>query len=386
MADLVAWLRQRLSDLGSRTASGRAHAPPQTAPDPALARWQLMLDGTHAPSLVLDRDDVVIGSNAMADVILPNARALPFSKTCRAPELLAAIASARATGAQQPCHIAKLSAYHGAAVAIVTPLGQRPPPGHPAMLVAIRDLTEEEKLSRMRSDFVANASHELRTPLTSLRGFIETLQGPARDDAAARDRFLAIMHDQAVRMSRLIDDLLSLSRVEMQEHLRPTGRVDLAGLADDVMREAKPIAESAGIALRRAPGPDGPAHADRYVTGDKDELRLMLQNLVLNAIKYGRTGGSVEVAIAPADRQRLVVSVRDDGIGIAAEHLPRLTERFYRASTSESRARGGTGLGLAIVKHIVNRHRGELQIESNPGVGSTFSVKLPVASGVPTKA
>lgn len=355
-----------------------------TPPDPALARWQLMLDGTHGPSLILDREDTVIGSNTMADVILSNARGLPFSAVCRAPELLAAIATARSNGAQQPCHIARLSAYHGAAVAIVTPLSLRPLPGQAAMLVAIRDLTEQEKLSRMRSDFVANASHELRTPLTSLKGFIETLQGPAKDDATARDRFLGIMHDQANRMSRLIDDLLSLSRVEMQEHVRPTGRVDVAALLDDVMREARPAADSAAISVLDPKMSGDLELSSLGVIGDRDELRLMLQNLVQNAVKYGRRGGQVELLIAPADRQRLAISVRDDGIGIAPEHLPRLTERFYRASAPESRARGGTGLGLAIVKHIVNRHRGELLIESDPGVGSTFTVKLPLAPGVRT--
>jgi two-component system, OmpR family, phosphate regulon sensor histidine kinase PhoR len=351
-------------------------AAPAPPPEAGLARWQMMLDGSHGPSLVLDRDDIVIGSNGLADSILPHAQGLPISAVCRAPELLEAIAAAHKSGVQQPCHITKLSAYHGAAVAIVTPLTPQPAARQAALLVALRDLTEQEKLSRMRSDFVANASHELRTPLTSLKGFIETLQGPAKEDAPARERFLAIMHEQAVRMSRLIDDLLSLSRVEMKEHVRPTERVDVVTLFDEVMREAAPAAERAGITLVCTP-PAPNANGGVMVTGDRDELRLLLQNLMQNAIKYGRNGGRVELLAGAADGPRLAIHVRDDGIGIDAEHLPRLTERFYRVSTGESRARGGTGLGLAIVKHIVSRHRGEMTIESEPGVGSTFTVKLP---------
>ncbi len=353
--------------------------PTQRPPaDPALVRWQPMLDGLHAPALILDNRDIVIGSNGLADAILPHAQGQVITAVCRAPELLDAVASARTSGAQQACHIPRLSPYHEAAVAIVTPLAQQPTAGQAALLIAIRDLTEQEKLSRMRSDFVANASHELRTPLTSLKGFIETLQGPAKDDSAARERFLAIMGQQASRMSRLIDDLLSLSRVEMKEHLRPTDHVNIAALFDEVIQDATPAAQEAGIALSCLPPSDGGGSGPVLVVGDRDELRLMLQNLVQNAIKYGRRGGRVELSAGAPESQRLPIRISDNGLGIAAEHLPRLTERFYRVSGGESATRGGTGLGLAIVKHIVNRHRGELSITSELGVGSTFTVKLPI--------
>jgi len=229
----------------------------------------------------------------------------------------------------------------------------------------------------MRADFVANASHELRTPLASLRGFVETLQGAAKNDTEARERFLKVMSEQAERMSRLVDDLLSLSRVEMREHLPPAQNVDLNDAVSHVIQALQPLAAGAGtsIEFKRL---DGPA----VVRGDRDELVQVFQNLVQNALKYGKSGGRIEVAVAYTEASgarpaRFVVSVTDDGVGIAPQHLPRLTERFYRVNVLASRERGGTGLGLAIVKHILNRHRGELTISSKVGHGSTFAVVLP---------
>jgi two-component system phosphate regulon sensor histidine kinase PhoR len=231
----------------------------------------------------------------------------------------------------------------------------------------------------MRADFVANASHELRTPLAYLKGSVETLQGSAKDDPAARAAFLKTMGEQAERMSRLVDDLLSLSRVEMREYLPPSGEVDLAAVLADVTQTLEPMAQQADIALSLS-GQEEAAP----LRGDYDELAQVFQNLVQNAIKYGRSGGRVEVRLGrePADRLvRYRVDVADDGPGIAPQHLPRLTERFYRVSVAASREKGGTGLGLAIVKHILNRHRGELLIASTLGQGSTFSVVLPAAPG-----
>ena len=197
----------------------------------------------------------------------------------------------------------------------------------------------------MRADFVANASHELRTPLASLRGFVETLQGAAKDDAQARERFLKVMGEQAERMTRLIDDLLSLSRVEMREHLPPAERVDLNDAVAHVIQSLQPIAGQAGttIEFRRLEAP-------AVVRGDSDEIVQVFQNLVQNAIKYGKRGGRIDVALArePAGGgrpARFVVAVTDDGPGIAPQHLPRLTERFYRVSVAASREKGGTGLG-----------------------------------------
>jgi two-component system phosphate regulon sensor histidine kinase PhoR len=243
-------------------------------------------------------------------------------------------------------------------------------------LIVFRDISDQEKLARMRADFIANASHELRTPLASLRGFVETLQGPARDDPESRDRFLAIMATQASRMTQLIEDLLTLSRVEMRVHVPPRGIVELNELVGFVVQMLEPLAQANNTSLAVSPL-GGPAE----VRGDRDELVQVFQNLVQNAIKYGRPGGHVEVRIAReppklGHASRIAVAVIDDGPGIAEAHLPRLTERFYRVNVTQSREKGGTGLGLAIVKNIVNRHRGELKIASKLGEGSTLTVVL----------
>jgi two-component system phosphate regulon sensor histidine kinase PhoR len=244
----------------------------------------------------------------------------------------------------------------------------------PALLVVLRDISQEERLAQMRADFIANASHELRTPLTSLRGFIETLQGLARDDPEARAKFLDIMSIQAGRMTRLLDDLLSLSRLEMRAHVAPRGEVEINALVREVVDLLQPIAREAGITMIFAGEP-----AECLVRGDRDELVQVFQNLVQNAIKYG--GSHVDVMVTRTSgtgraRDRVIVEVRDDGPGIAEEHLPRLTERFYRVDVAASRDKGGTGLGLAIVKHVLNRHGGQLRITSTPGAGSTFAVVL----------
>ena len=245
------------------------------------------------------------------------------------------------------------------------------------LLVMVNDLTEQQRLERMRADFVANASHELRTPLASLTGFIETLQGPARNDAATRERFLGIMSEQAGRMARLIDDLLSLSRIEMRLHVRPTEEVDLGSVLVHVVDALSPLAVDSGVTVER----DLPA-TPVMVRGDRDELVQVFENLVENAIKYGASGGRVLVS-ARLEREnggprRVAVAVRDWGQGIAGDHVPRLTERFYRIDIETSRQQKGTGLGLAIVKHILARHRGRLQIESEPGKGATFTVRLDI--------
>ena len=247
------------------------------------------------------------------------------------------------------------------------------PPGGAVAILSLHDVTELKRSEQMRADFVANAGHELKTPLAALIGFIETLIGPARDDAAARDRFLGIMGEQARRMARLVDDLLSLSRIELNEHVAPTGEVALVPVIDEVVRGLELRAGERGIRIARALPEELPA-----VIGDRDELAQIFQNLLDNAVKYGRPNSEVRVSAALADAQVGIV-VADRGDGIPSEHLPRLTERFYRVDTARSRELGGTGLGLAIVKHILNRHRGRLDIQSRVGEGSTFTVWLRAA-------
>ena len=242
----------------------------------------------------------------------------------------------------------------------------------------LRDLTPLRLVEEMRSDFVANASHELRTPLASLSGFIETLQGPARSDAPARDRFLAIMKEQATRMARLIDDLLVAVADRGQGNHLSDNSVDLGGPSvRQVADGLSPLAHEREVEVKIAD-----QGSSLLVPGDRDELIRVFENLIENALKYGAPGRRVDITLArdPANggAKEAVVSVRDYGPGIAPEHLPRLTERFYRVDISESRAQGGTGLGLALVKHILNRHRGRLVIESTPGAGATFAVRLPL--------
>ncbi|WP_328590522.1 ATP-binding protein [Frigidibacter oleivorans] len=245
-------------------------------------------------------------------------------------------------------------------------------------LLAFEDVTDLEKAEEMRRDFVANVSHELRTPLTALLGFIETLKGAARDDAAARERFLTIMEREAGRMNRLVRDLLSLSRVEAEERMRPGERIDMSAVVRGAIAALKPVAEAAKVEIELT-GADQPI----LLLADPDQMMQVFSNLIENAVKYGGGGRHVTVAIAREPREiglrgpAVRFEVIDRGEGIEAVHLPRLTERFYRVDAHRSREKGGTGLGLAIVKHIVNRHRGRLKIESEKGKGSKFTVLLP---------
>ena len=250
------------------------------------------------------------------------------------------------------------------------------------VLLCFLDITQVQQAGQMRRDFVANVSHELRTPLTALMGFIETLRGAARDDAAARDRFLDIMEGEAGRMNRLVGDLLSLSRVEDEERVRPREKVLINDILLSVIRTLTPLAKEMEVTLKEDFG-DTPAE----LVGDGDQLMQVFTNLIENAIKYGRKGGTIEIRIGKPERDPALramgvrIHVADDGPGIDGKHLPRLTERFYRADNHRSRALGGTGLGLAIVKHIINRHRGRLRVESELGKGSVFTVVLPTGAG-----
>ncbi|SEW17297.1 two-component system, OmpR family, phosphate regulon sensor histidine kinase PhoR [Aliiroseovarius sediminilitoris] len=247
-------------------------------------------------------------------------------------------------------------------------------------ILTFLDVSRQEEAGQMRSDFVANVSHELRTPLTALTGFIETLRGPARDDPAARARFLDIMEKEAGRMNRLVTDLLSLGRLEDMGWMRPTDLVELDQVILMVINALNPAAKDRNVDVRASFDTTRPV----IVLGDRDQLTQVFTNLTENAIKYGHKGGTVQITVKAVAQMPafkgpgLEVTVQDDGDGIDSKHLGRLTERFYRVDNHRSRELGGTGLGLAIVKHIVNRHRGRLRIESTPGAGSCFSVTLPV--------
>jgi two-component system phosphate regulon sensor histidine kinase PhoR len=240
--------------------------------------------------------------------------------------------------------------------------------------VRLADRSEAHAAERMRVDFVANASHELRTPLATLVGYAETLRDAGEAlDAATRERFTAIVHDEARRMQRLVEDLISLSRIEGEKFSPPTDAIDIAWLLDETKRGAANAAAERGCTIEIAVPAGLPP-----VAGDRAQLLQLYDNLVGNALRYGRAGGTVRI-VAAAEGATIRTAVSDEGEGIAKEHVPRLTERFYRVDTGRSRSAGGTGLGLSIVKHIVERHRGRLAIESEPGTGTVVAVTLPAA-------
>ena len=342
----------------------------------ATSPMHVMAEALPDPVIVLNPAGQVAFCNAPARGLFSSLReGSHISSVIRTPEFLDAIAAAPERGRAVTVTYAERVPVGRRMAAIVAPL-TRGVEGGGNILVLLRDLTEGERINQMRADFIANASHELRTPLASLRGFIETLQSSAKCDPSARERFLPIMAEQASRMTRLIDALLSLSRVEMNAHVPPSELIDLNEVINHAKDTLDPLARDMGFRFEVTPFPR-PA----IVRGDRDELVQVMQNLVHNAFKYGERGGRVRVEakhIPSLGRQagRYAIAVIDNGPGIAPEHLPRLTERFYRVDVASSREKGGTGLGLAIVKHILNRHRGELAIASKPGKGSTFTVML----------
>jgi len=327
----------------------------------------LAVDGAESIVAANERATALFGAELVGRALIT---------VTRAPAVVEALAMLRQTGLRQGARLVHQD--HGTEHVLILSAAQLGEGASRMALLCFEAVTEREAAAQMRRDFVANVSHELRTPLTALMGFIETLQGPARKDFAAQERFLAIMAHEAGRMNRLVQDLLSLSQVEASERQRPVERVDLAVLLASTLRGLAPVADAAKVALEL----EGVESA-QIVAGDSDQLRQVLTNLVENAIKYGASGGRVLVRLDPVARDATLrgpavrLLVRDFGQGIDPMHVPRLTERFYRVDNHRSREMGGTGLGLAIVKHIVNRHRGRLKIESVLGEGSTFSVILP---------
>ena len=327
------------------------------------------------PALLIGPDSRILAVNPGARALFGTAAVGRHHVTVlRRPALLEAVAAATTGEARAERVTLTESARQSVHMVHVAPVGAT---GAGGVLLTLEDVSAREEAEQMRRDFVANVSHELKTPLTALMGFIETLSGRAAEDAEARGRFLAIMAREADRMNRLVADLLSLSRVEAGERMRPGERVDAVALVREAVAALRPLAGECGTSLDLATGEDA-----LHVPGDADQLPQVFRNLVENAIKYG--GSRVEVSVARLERDAVLrapvlgVTVADDGPGIDPAHIPRLTERFYRVDTHRSRELGGTGLGLAIVKHIVSRHRGRLRIESRPGEGSRFTVLLPV--------
>lgn len=350
---------------------------PSRVVDRSRSLMSAVVDALPDPGIILSPTGQVVFFNVPAKGLFPALReGNHISSLIRAPEFLDAVSAAPQTGRAASVLYAERVPVGRRVEATVAPLVRKGEPDCD-IFVLLRDFTEGDRINRMRTDFIANASHEMRTPLASLRGFIETLQSSAKEDEAARERFLPIMAEQAARMTRLIDALLSLSRLEMNAHVPPSDLVDLNDVLGHARDTLEPLAadNKTTLEVERFAKP-------AIVRGDRDELLQVLQNLVQNALKYGRPGGTVRIeakhipSLNQHARGRFAISVVDDGPGIPAEHLPRLTERFYRVDVDSSREKGGTGLGLAIVKHILNRHRGELAIASKPGRGSTFTIML----------
>jgi len=337
-----------------------------------------ILNALPDPVLLLDGKRHVLAANQAADDLFDaDPRVKDLSSSLRHPEALTAVAEVLKTGGSQRVEItlnqpvSRTFEIH--AVAIAPGMA-----GAARAMIAFHDVTSAINAQQMRADFVANVSHELRSPLSSLVGFIETLTEAAQNDKEARERFLGIMDGEARRMARLIDDLLSLSHVEANEHIRPKEKVDLALMVGSIADALSVKAKARKIDVIR----EGFEDLDN-ITGDRDELTEVFTNLLDNAVKYGAEGSTVTLQAERVERipdvggPGIALRVMDQGEGIATEFIPRLTERFYRIDKGRSRSMGGTGLGLAIVKHIVNRHRGRFMIESTLGKGSTFSVYLP---------
>jgi two-component system phosphate regulon sensor histidine kinase PhoR len=329
--------------------------------------------------VVFDRDGATVHANQAAVTAFGSFGAgIPLQRKFRAPEMQELINTLLAGEAETDTvdYVERVPIERVYRVAATRIRGNGE-----LFVMVFKDQSETRRIDRMRADFIANASHELRTPLASIAGFVETLRGPARDDAKARDHFLRIMQEQTSRMARLIDDLLSLSRLEMKPFLAPGGEVDIHQTVESVIDSLGPMAREAGVEIVRE-FPAGPV----IVAGSRDELFQVFENLLENACKYGQSGGRVIVSINRPEQGsdgETMVSFRDFGPGIAAEHIPRVTERFYRVDVEASRGRKGTGLGLAIVKHILTRHNARLSIKSEVGKGSDFTVHFPPAGRTP---
>ncbi|HWL04083.1 MAG TPA: ATP-binding protein [Xanthobacteraceae bacterium] len=375
-----------LISVATALAMGPEAVPAEALPDQingiagARAAAVAVIESLPDPVIVLDRHGDIVGFNRWAAALAPAMRrGEPVTLSLRMPELTEAIRESRRTWQPRRVEISERVPhdrwYEVFVVPFVTSAQVAPELPQDLIILSFRDLTPLRRVEEMRADFVANASHELRTPLAALLGFIETLQGPARNDAAARERFLGIMQSQAGRMARLIDDLLSLSRIELNLHRKPDTPVDIISALRQVCDSLQTLARDRGVTIEAAL-PDSPV----MIAGDRDELMRLFENLIENGLKYGASGGRVLVTFQPPSGKanEASITVRDFGPGIAPEHLPRLTERFYRADVGESRAQGGTGLGLALVKHILNRHGGRLSIESQFGKGASFIARVPL--------
>lgn len=395
-----------------RFSSGRVWADPiqriveagLSAQQAEIANLQIARGVAQAlpePLFILDADGVVEHANPAGEDLVgsKDVEGRHFAAVLRSPDVFEAAEEVLKTGQAQTVDFITTGSVERSCKAFVAPLAAGvESPSAARSLVFIRDLTSERRLDQMRADFIASASHELRTPLASLLGFIETMKGHAKDDPEAKEKFLSIMQSQAERMQRLVADLMSLSRIELNEHVPPKDDEDLADIAKDVVDSLAPLFEQAGAIVDFT----NDTIMDTTIRGDRDEIFQAIQNLLDNAVKYGGDPAMIKVRVGrgaapplaeegePGHRagdsaaqtagrlgvqidDLIFVQIRDFGPGIERADLPRLTERFYRVNVERSRKSGGTGLGLAIVKHVLNRHMGGFQIESRLAGGTAFN-------------
>ncbi len=372
IAKSVAPLKQALQTLANRKNTTEPSERPRVVRGdidslPAVYLAAAVLD----PLYIFDGAGSILYSNEAADLAFgPMTKSVSLRLKFRAPEMHELV-SRVISGAEESTAINYSErvpverAYRVVASRIGNDTG--------LYVLMFKDQSEARRIDRMRADFIANASHELRTPLASVAGFIETLRGPARDDAKARENFLQIMQNQTQRMARLIDDLLSLSRLEMKPYQKPNAQLDVVALVRGVIESMRHIASENGVEIVSELG-DAPL----LVAGHSDELVQVFENLLENACKYGSSGERILVSAEQASSMDEVrVRVQDFGPGIPEEHIPRITERFYRVDVETSRTQKGTGLGLSIVKHILTRHDARLSVKSASGKGATFVVHFP---------
>ena len=395
-AGVAAWVRRSRAEQDQQE-----HAPRPVEPPRQVGRE--IAEFLPVSLFVLDARGKVLFANATASADYgPRLEGRHYSLFLRSPTLAEAVARAAKT-LEDPALADEFGDAPGSAEASFAMRGQQqrymtafvravppdndtpwggeaglaPDERRAAMLIMVQDVTRARRADRLHRDFVANASHELKTPLTSISGFIETLRGPAKDDPAAHERFLAIVAEQADRMAQLVEDLLSLNRIELEEHVAPRDSVDVGAVARAALKAAT-------IASEQRADDEGVFETDLpaglpLVCADEKQIALALGNLISNALKYGGDARRPRIFATrrPGRRPMVGVTVEDFGAGIPKEHIPRLCERFYRAEGVATRGKAGTGLGLAIVKHVVLRHRGELEIESDVGRGSRFTIWLP---------
>ena len=321
------------------------------------------------PVLLIGRDERVVAANGAAEVVIgPDLGGRHYISALRQPDVLDAIEGAFLDGEMHGTRYLGQAGQRDTTWK-VTAAPVRLSAGR-AVLLSFEDITAVEEAGQMRRDFVANVSHEMRTPLTALLGMVETLRGPAKDDEGARDRFLGIMEREAGRMSHLVDDLLSLSRVEENERLKPVDEVNLSALVSEVVEVLQPVAAQAGLALRLTT-PDAPV----LVAGDEGQLRQVLNNLLENAIKHG--AAPIILKMAPAAGGGLSISVRDHGPGVQPDALAHIFEPFFRTDLSRNRQTGGVGLGLALCKRIAEAHGGALTAQRAAEGGLQIDLRLP---------